>query len=58
MQHPRPPLCRRLALPTLPRTSNLPPRRAEFRVWHEGDDIFFLMFEKDPGTGEQRQVRV
>lgn len=38
--------------------------RAEFRVWHEGDDLFYAMFEADPeaplqrGRVAQRVVRV
>lgn len=31
--------------------------RAEFRVWHEGDDMYFLMYEKD-AQGKNRDVRV
>ncbi|KAL4443688.1 hypothetical protein ABPG75_011425 [Micractinium tetrahymenae] len=31
--------------------------RAEFRVWHEGKDMYFLMFERDE-QGQQRDVRV
>lgn len=38
--------------------------RAEFRIWHEGDDLFYAMFEADPeaplqrGRVAQRVVRV
>lgn len=38
--------------------------RAEFRVWHDGEDMYFLMYEKGGdgeskgGRPEQRQVRV
>lgn len=38
--------------------------RAEFRIWHEGDDLFYAMFEPDPdaplhrGRVAQRVVRV
>ncbi|PSC72701.1 tRNA (uracil-5-)-methyltransferase [Micractinium conductrix] len=32
--------------------------RAEFRVWHDGDDLFYLMFERDEETGKNRDVRV
>ena len=38
--------------------------RAEFRVWHEGDDLYYAMFEPDPeaprhrGRVAQRVVRV
>lgn len=28
--------------------------RAEFRVWHEGDDLFYAMFEPDPDAPPQR----
>lgn len=31
--------------------------RAEFRVWHEGQDLFYIMFEKDE-AGNNREVRV
>lgn len=31
--------------------------RAEFKVWHEGDDMFYLMFEKDE-EGKNKEVRV
>ncbi|WP_110710131.1 tRNA (uridine(54)-C5)-methyltransferase TrmA [Salinicola sp. CR57] len=38
--------------------------RAEFRIWHEGDDLFYAMFEADPeaplqrGRVAQRVVRI
>lgn len=38
--------------------------RAEFRIWHEGDDLYYAMFEADPdaplqrGRVAQRVVRV
>ncbi len=38
--------------------------RAEFRIWHEGDDLFYAMFEADPeaplqrGRVAQRIIRV
>lgn len=42
----------------LARLSSLAPAcSAEFRVWHEGEDMFFLMFERDD-KGQQRDVRV
>lgn len=34
-------------------------QRAEFRIWHEGDDLFYAMFEPDPELpGKQRPVRI
>lgn len=34
-------------------------QRAEFRLWHEGDDLFYAMFEPDPDLpGKLRPVRV
>ncbi|HSH49206.1 MAG TPA: tRNA (uridine(54)-C5)-methyltransferase TrmA, partial [Halomonas sp.] len=35
-------------------------QRCEFRVWHEGDDdIYYVMFEVDPGVpGQKRRVRM
>ncbi|BBG29359.1 tRNA (uridine(54)-C5)-methyltransferase TrmA [Zymobacter palmae] len=34
-------------------------QRVEFRLWHEGDDLFYAMFEPDPDLpGKQRPVRV
>lgn len=33
--------------------------RAEFRVWHEGEDLFYAMFEADPEAPKgQRVVRI
>lgn len=34
-------------------------QRVEFRLWHEGDDLFYAMFEPDPELpGKQRPVRI
>ena len=34
-------------------------QRVEFRLWHEGDDLFYAMFEPDPERpGKQRPVRI
>lgn len=34
-------------------------QRVEFRLWHEGDDLFYAMFEPDPDLpGKQRPVRI
>nr|WP_239031435.1 MULTISPECIES: tRNA (uridine(54)-C5)-methyltransferase TrmA [unclassified Modicisalibacter] len=30
--------------------------RCEFRVWHEGDDLFYAMFEVDPADPKNKQV--
>lgn len=30
--------------------------RAEFRVWHEGDDLFYAMFEVDPEAPKKKRV--
>ena len=33
--------------------------RAEFRVWHDGDDLFFAMYDADPDRpGEKKIVRM
>lgn len=31
-------------------------QRCEFRVWHEGDDLFYAMFEPDPDDPRQKRV--
>ncbi|MBB3191546.1 tRNA (uridine(54)-C5)-methyltransferase TrmA [Halomonas cerina] len=31
-------------------------QRCEFRVWHEGDDLFYAMFEVDPEDPRQKTV--
>ncbi|GGY05444.1 tRNA/tmRNA (uracil-C(5))-methyltransferase [Litchfieldella qijiaojingensis] len=31
-------------------------QRCEFRVWHEGDDLFYAMFEIDPGDPKKKRV--
>ncbi|WP_027967230.1 tRNA (uridine(54)-C5)-methyltransferase TrmA [Halomonas halocynthiae] len=31
-------------------------QRCEFRVWHEGDDIYYVMFEVDPNNPAQKHV--
>ena len=34
-------------------------QRCEFRIWHEGDDLFYAMFEVDPANpGNKRVVRL
>ena len=33
-------------------------RSAEFRVWHEGQDMYYVMWEKDAASGKNREVRV
>ncbi len=30
--------------------------RCEFRIWHEGDDLFYAMFEVDPQDPKQKRV--
>ncbi|SDK82429.1 tRNA (uracil-5-)-methyltransferase [Modicisalibacter muralis] len=30
--------------------------RAEFRVWHEGDDLFYAMFEVDPSDPKNKTI--
>ncbi|WP_251976786.1 tRNA (uridine(54)-C5)-methyltransferase TrmA [Salinicola avicenniae] len=30
--------------------------RAEFRLWHEGDDLFYAMFEADPAAPKGKRV--
>lgn len=30
--------------------------RAEFRIWHSGDDLFYAMFKVDPDNPKQREV--
>ncbi len=31
-------------------------QRCEFRVWHEGDDLFYAMFEVDPEDPKRKEV--
>ena len=31
-------------------------QRCEFRLWHEGDDLFYAMFEVDPEDPKQKRV--
>ncbi|QOR38288.1 tRNA (uridine(54)-C5)-methyltransferase TrmA [Billgrantia diversa] len=31
-------------------------QRCEFRVWHEGDDLFYAMFDVDPDDPKQKRV--
>lgn len=31
-------------------------QRCEFRIWHEGEDLFYAMFEVDPANPKNRQV--
>ncbi|MFP4138121.1 MAG: tRNA (uridine(54)-C5)-methyltransferase TrmA [Halomonas sp.] len=31
-------------------------QRCEFRLWHEGDDLFYAMFEVDPGDPTHKRV--
>ncbi|NYS59411.1 tRNA (uridine(54)-C5)-methyltransferase TrmA [Vreelandella salicampi] len=31
-------------------------QRCEFRIWHEGDDLFYAMFEVDPANPKNKQV--
>ncbi|MGL6253132.1 MAG: tRNA (uridine(54)-C5)-methyltransferase TrmA, partial [Billgrantia desiderata] len=31
-------------------------QRCEFRLWHEGDDLFFAMFEVDPNDPKHKRV--
>ncbi|NGO88407.1 MAG: tRNA (uridine(54)-C5)-methyltransferase TrmA [Halomonas sp.] len=31
-------------------------QRCEFRIWHEGDDLFYAMFEVDPDNPKQKRV--
>ncbi|UYG06428.1 tRNA (uridine(54)-C5)-methyltransferase TrmA [Halomonas sp. M4R1S46] len=31
-------------------------QRCEFRLWHEGDDLFYAMFEVDPADPKQKTV--
>ncbi|UYG05223.1 tRNA (uridine(54)-C5)-methyltransferase TrmA [Halomonas sp. LR3S48] len=31
-------------------------QRCEFRVWHEGEDLFYAMFEVDPDDPKQKRV--
>lgn len=32
--------------------------RAEFTVWHEGDDLYYVMFEKVSGAKKPQRLRV
>lgn len=32
--------------------------RSEFTVWHDGDDMYYVMFEKVPGQKKPQRVRV
>lgn len=48
-----------LAPPTLEVHSSPPSHyrmRAEFRVWHEGDDLFYAMFEVDPDDPKHKTI--
>ncbi len=31
-------------------------QRCEFRIWHEGDDLFYAMFERDPDAPDKKRV--
>ncbi|MGO2383288.1 MAG: tRNA (uridine(54)-C5)-methyltransferase TrmA, partial [Halomonas sp.] len=31
-------------------------QRCEFRIWHEGDDLYYAMFEVDPADPKNKQV--
>ncbi|RUR33548.1 tRNA (uridine(54)-C5)-methyltransferase TrmA [Vreelandella nanhaiensis] len=31
-------------------------QRCEFRIWHEGDDLFYAMFEVNPANPKEKQV--